>query len=805
MVLLKYSNIVYEGIHYVTILPSPSIPLTIYNHTDQGILYTLDRVSHAKFLSAHGHVTCYWEDQQAVTGTHTPTENGVLKASPASRTIRFGVLGQHRWSVPFNTAMQGSYHLYFNHSTQHAAHSTQHLPPQADGTATVVQLGITCDKLGGSVVLSIDSIATQAASKLLQNDIVFLSPVLAPPAPLHAKIVVAVESAAVCFVSHTKAPQLRVAIDGAHLSVAAQPLPPHDACITRDDTHSPRDDTRSPRDTRHVSEHKYDIAVDLGGLSIHNMMPGSQFPVVLGSHTGQAPAITLLCELRRLPSPERPLTACEVVSTPQRAGTVAVEKLHVEVLPLVLNLEDKLIASLTQSFELYRQLLVKDHPVLLRNHFPRIPSSELPSSYIEMLMDTQFYINHMSISRVTVLVTVVAGDALYLGVDGSNVSLDPVLIQKKDVLAYQIGNALAQHYMMSLVSSSGSVVGSLQLLGNPSSLLRNLGLGLQALWSIPFSHARTTGAVGFLLGIGIGTRAFAGHVAEGTLQSLVSVSTAAARNLQRLSFDQAHYTQRQREAMKPADSFSDGLKRGVQGFASGLWDGLSGIVTSPVKQTRSRGLWGLPSGIGQGLIGAVTKPLGGVFDLVNLTGQGLLGSSGVGLGDHEDAGSGDLSTAVGLSQMESSASVLASIRQLEHLVGNEARVTLCVSALLTPPLNDNDTHNTMEREGHTHNTTEGSGHTHMEDSTHTPLTVLFTPSHIYVLASLGAPSVYPISVSYRVLALSSDRVTLQLEPTDTPALVLSISHSNWIRIRLHTSLKPPDHGIPPKSIKFTKC
>lgn len=61
----------------------------------------------------------------------------------------------------------------------------------------------------------------------------------------------------------------------------------------------------------------------------------------------------------------------------------------------------------------------------------------------------------------------------------------------------------------------------------------------------------------------------------------------------------------------------------------GLWDGLSGLITSPVKQTRTHGLWGLPTGIGQGLLGMVTKPIGGALELVNLTSQGILLQSGM--------------------------------------------------------------------------------------------------------------------------------------------------------------------------------
>lgn len=81
--------------------------------------------------------------------------------------------------------------------------------------------------------------------------------------------------------------------------------------------------------------------------------------------------------------------------------------------------------------------------------------------------------------------------------------------------------------------------------------------------------------------------------------SLISLSSGISRNLQRLSFNERP---KQLHNAEEGASLRGEMARGARGFATGVWDGLSGIVTSPVRQTRTRGLAGIPIGIGQGAL-----------------------------------------------------------------------------------------------------------------------------------------------------------------------------------------------------------
>ena len=48
-----------------------------------------------------------------------------------------------------------------------------------------------------------------------------------------------------------------------------------------------------------------------------------------------------------------------------------------------------------------------------------------------------------------------------------------------------------------------------------------------------------------------------------------------------------------------------------QGFGLGLWDGISGLVTQPIKGAQEDGFLGGLVGVGKGIGGAVFKPVAG--------------------------------------------------------------------------------------------------------------------------------------------------------------------------------------------------
>ena len=82
------------------------------------------------------------------------------------------------------------------------------------------------------------------------------------------------------------------------------------------------------------------------------------------------------------------------------------------------------------------------------------------------------------------------------------------------------------------------------------------------------------------------------------------------------TFDEDAISKRKRLSLtkeRPQD-VGDGMVRGGKSLVKGLWGGVSGLVTQPVKDVKAKGVSGLGTGIGKGLAGLVLKPVVGVMD-----------------------------------------------------------------------------------------------------------------------------------------------------------------------------------------------
>ncbi len=64
------------------------------------------------------------------------------------------------------------------------------------------------------------------------------------------------------------------------------------------------------------------------------------------------------------------------------------------------------------------------------------------------------------------------------------------------------------------------------------------------------------------------------------------------------------------------------LSRSGKTLATGVWEGVSGIVLSPVIGAKNDGVVGFCTGVGKGVLGAVVKPVSAVLDVTHLTIQG---------------------------------------------------------------------------------------------------------------------------------------------------------------------------------------
>eukprot|EP01125_Pyxidicula_operculata_P000544 TRINITY_DN10550_c0_g1_i1.p1 TRINITY_DN10550_c0_g1~~TRINITY_DN10550_c0_g1_i1.p1 ORF type:complete len:1160 (-),score=231.69 TRINITY_DN10550_c0_g1_i1:11-3280(-) len=76
------------------------------------------------------------------------------------------------------------------------------------------------------------------------------------------------------------------------------------------------------------------------------------------------------------------------------------------------------------------------------------------------------------------------------------------------------------------------------------------------------------------------------------------------------------------EKKKPRH-IAEGLAYGIRDFSTSIFDGVTGIVTQPIRGAKKEGAIGAIKGVGKGLIGVVAKPVTGTINLVTQTAQGV--------------------------------------------------------------------------------------------------------------------------------------------------------------------------------------
>lgn len=70
------------------------------------------------------------------------------------------------------------------------------------------------------------------------------------------------------------------------------------------------------------------------------------------------------------------------------------------------------------------------------------------------------------------------------------------------------------------------------------------------------------------------------------------------------------------ETVRPVEKvtdFSSGIRIASKEFGYGLFDGLSGLVTQPLRGAEKEGAGGLIKGFGKGIGGLITKPVAGML------------------------------------------------------------------------------------------------------------------------------------------------------------------------------------------------
>ena len=242
---------------------------------------------------------------------------------------------------------------------------------------------------------------------------------------------------------------------------------------------------------------------------------------------------------------------------------------------------------------------------------------------------------------VRIVLTLHASLKAFVGLDRTPLFFSPVALRSILASPERIGRELSANYIADAIFRLPALIGSLEILGNPTGFFRAVGSGLHDLFALPLrSLSRGSGAdaggdwivAALLRGIAQGWVSFLSHVSGGALTSLSGFASSVARNLDRLSLDTRHIAKHESARRQPApDTVTNGLMRGLGALGDGTVGAAAGIVARPIETGTDEG-WSVGSvlkGIGIGMLGVVAKPVGGAADLVSQVSQGILYSTGI--------------------------------------------------------------------------------------------------------------------------------------------------------------------------------
>ncbi|XP_068093820.1 intermembrane lipid transfer protein VPS13B isoform X2 [Hyperolius riggenbachi] len=389
----------------------------------------------------------------------------------------------------------------------------------------------------------------------------------------------------------------------------------------------------------------YSLEVYCGDLQLDNQLYSKShfhFPV-------------LVCQEERSEGAKWPKTGCLLISTKdleeykeasflklfvtlsEDQDVYDLNELSFDLKPSRLYVEDTFVYYIKTLFDTYlpeSKTLQNQVKVVGLKFSPVLPEQVRQHA---LALVSPVKLRKLTVQPVNLLVSIHASLKLYIASDHTPLSFSMFERGPIFTTARQLIHALAMHYAAGALFRAGWVVGSLEILGSPASLVRSIGNGIADFFRLPY-EGLTRGPGAFVSGVSRGTTSFVKHISKGTLTSLTNLATSLARNMDRLSLDEEHYNRQEEWRRQLPDSLGEGLKQGLSRLGISLLGAIAGIVDQPMQNFQKTSeaqasaghkAKGVISGVGKGIVGVFTKPIGGAAELVSQTGYGILHGAGL--------------------------------------------------------------------------------------------------------------------------------------------------------------------------------
>ena len=227
-------------------------------------------------------------------------------------------------------------------------------------------------------------------------------------------------------------------------------------------------------------------------------------------------------------------------------GTLYMDDIRVHLEPTEIYLEDTLIYRIVGLLESFSPPLPGTEP-----ENPNKLSQELENATKAIL--NPLNLGDIKIDDISILLSIQASVKIFLATDHMPVVLGKLQIPQTITVGREFLRTVLYHYATQALVRAGLMLGSLEMIGNPTGFIRNVGEGAADFFRLPY-EGLIRGPSSFVKGIGQGASSFVKHISIGTLTSITNFASSISRNMDRLCLDEQHLLwQEQRRTRSPGN------------------------------------------------------------------------------------------------------------------------------------------------------------------------------------------------------------------------------------------------------------
>ncbi|XP_048591068.1 uncharacterized protein LOC106348493 isoform X1 [Brassica napus] len=199
-------------------------------------------------------------------------------------------------------------------------------------------------------------------------------------------------------------------------------------------------------------------------------------------------------------------------------------------------------------------------------------------------------------------------------VEGARIHLKQLTIAHHMTSWESFQEILVGHYTRQILHEMYKVFGSAGVIGNPMGFARNVAVGIKDFLSAP-SRSVSKSPAGIIQGMAHGTTSLLSSTVYALSDAATQFSKAAHKGIVAFTFSEHDVARMEKQQL------GEGSRS--KGVIGEVFEGLTGLLQSPIRGAEKYGLPGVISGMALGITGVVARPAASILEVTGKTAQSI--------------------------------------------------------------------------------------------------------------------------------------------------------------------------------------